>query len=233
MTSKFSGGVRDDDARRGFVPVGPRDVAAVALEDGRHLWTRKGVGIPVAANDTHLVTLDHSGNQFVLRILNAASGDEAMLIPDFGMPDNADETFGRSDAMTITATEAANGLKISWAVRLPYRGGSPPPLARASPQNEWRGAVLVDAKAGSVSPATPEKVEPELVRAPLGAHAISAPGVMSFDPIGNRLFSLRMRAADAGETAVVLDAVDSKTGDRLWETELGKVRSVAPSRPRP
>jgi hypothetical protein len=232
MTSRFLGGVRDNAGVRGFVPVGKSDVVALALGDGRLLWTKSAIGIPVAANGTHLVTLNHRGDRFVLQILDAASGDEGARIENFGMPDNANETFGRSDALTICAEDMEHRFKISWSMRLPYRGGSPPPSWPERDQ-EWHGAVLVDPVKGSYSPWRADGTSHEAPPAVLEAPVTSGPDSVFLAPVGDKVFSLKLRGAGTGETAIVADARDQHSGDVVWETELPGTARTTPAKLRP
>src|SRR5262249_1442749 len=151
MVMNFAGGICDEQGRRGYVEVGPEEVAAIDLSQGALLWRRAGVGRPIAATLDRLLTLDVAGNGFVVRFLDGQSGADTGQTDIAGMPAWAQTTGLAPDAVQVTAAEAPEGLQLRWRIRRPYRGGAPPPHEiSASAANPVTGSLLVDPAAASV-----------------------------------------------------------------------------------
>lgn len=228
----FASGVRDVEGRQGYISVGP-EVVAVDLMNGSLLWRRPGIGRPIAATPMRLVTLDQDGKNFVLRLLNAATGTETGRIANFGMPDWAQETGTEADAVQVEASENPAGIEISWRVRRPYRGGAPPPAQiTAQANHEVAGTILIDPDSGQVvrmpTPTTPGEILPP---APpeMGSYISPTSDVVALDRIGDQLFVLKMPAQAGPVATVTLEARDARDGSTIWETPLAEIERVRPT----
>jgi hypothetical protein len=235
MSYSFAGGVRDTQGLRAFIPVQPGEVVGVNLANGDVLWRRSGIGRPVAATTTRLVTLDQDGKSFVLRLLNAETGGEVAEIKDFGMPDVSAQEAAAPDAVQIEAAAVPEGIRFAWRVRSPYRGGSPPPAhIAAKALEETTGAVVVDPTAARVVSAgasgsiagsstdSPAKVQP----------ASPDPNVIALDQVGERAFALKAQAVSGQSMRITLEARDARNGSMLWEVPLAEGPARRPTPPR-
>jgi hypothetical protein len=230
----FAGGVRDRDGVRAFIPVAPNTVVAVDLTLGTVLWRRDGVGRPVAASSSRLVALAREGTKLVLRLFDAATGEETAKASDLGMPDWAAQTDTSADAVHVDASESDAGILIEWRLRRPYRGGAHPP-ARVMQQasDEAAGALLLDpttAQTRIVEPPHRDAVRARAIEsADLTPPASDDPTVVSLDRVGDRLFAVRVETIDGG-SRVILEARDARDGATVWEATLAE---RPPTRPAP
>jgi hypothetical protein len=230
MAFNFAGGVRDPDCRRGFVAVSAGSVVAVDLADGKVVWRRDRIGRPVAATGDRLVTLDREGRSFALRLLDAATGADAGAVKGFGMPDWADAAGLDADAVDLEATETPTGIRISWRVRRPYRGGAPPPARLAAQtQEKDRGEVILDPRSGEVTSAASSVAEPmeAAPRTGVAARSSTDPDIVALEPVGSRTFSLKVDRSPGQPRGVTLEAHDTQSGSKLWETPLAQLSENA------
>ncbi|MER9526084.1 PQQ-like beta-propeller repeat protein [Mesorhizobium sp. M0292] len=217
----FVGGIYDGESRA-FIPVAGA-IAAVDIATGRLLWRRAGLGRPVAVTGSRLVTLAAEGKSFQLRLVDTSTGEDAGRIADFGMPDLAGEVGTAPDAVDMEADKTPEGLRLSWRLRRPYRGGAPPPADLSEQtRGETSGAIVLDPEKVVARQAATTRLAPDTVR-PVDAIARSAgdPDVLALDQIGGTAFALRARIA-SGNTEVSLEARDASSGSVLWETPLSQ-----------
>jgi hypothetical protein len=230
LAQKFPGGVRDADGRQAYAAVGSGDVAAIDLSTGAVLW-RKPVGWPVEATTTRLLTLDRDGNRFVLRLLDAATGEQVRRISGFGMPDWADATPISPQTVLVDTAEGPSGIRLRWRVRRLYHGGAPPPpQIAAEARDERTGAILIDPRTGRFrSVAAPETTFGEAETKPrdLGEHATLTPDTIDLGRVGDRLFALKLRSQPGGGAEIVLEARDAH-GSTLWETPIQQIERARP-----
>ena len=219
MVKSFAGGVCDALGRRGYVEVGPGEVAAVDLSQGTKLWRRTGVGKPIAATADRLLTLDLAGDAFVIRFFDAQSGADAGQAEMTGMPDWAGITGLAPDAVQVTAAEVADGVRLGWRIRQPYRGGAaPPPTVSAQAQSTMTGSVVVDPKTSRVVPtAGPGPVHE------FEAQQDREPGAKGTGQGGERTFTL-----DNAGSELVLEARGGPDNQLLWRLPLATARASRP-----
>lgn len=223
----FLGGVRDAQAARGFVPVAPATVVAVDLHTGSVLWRQSGIGRPVAATATRLVTLASRGEAFVLRLLDAATGEDVGAVEPADWPQWA-EGGTRLDAMHLSAAETTEGIRLRWQIHRGYGGGAAPSAAiLAEADHDESGEMMVNLETGQSTPA------PETTEAPNREASVAvAPGAGASDSpvrhqLGSRVFTLNVESRGASKV-IVLASQDAATG-ASWETALGE----AAARPGP
>lgn len=245
MAYGFTGGVRDLDGHRAFVIIGPADVCAIDLARGRVLWSRHGLGRPVAASKSRLLLLDREHEKFVFRFVEVNTAAEIGVISDFGMPDWGDISGIGFDTVSIEAQKTTDPdvVRVSWCVRRPYRGGAAPSVqVQVEASAERSGTVVVDLEMASMiskeplpsaeSAADLSGDETSTVQRELGPYAIPAPEVLAVERIGDRLFSLKTHRSASGATRIALEARDALDGTQLWEVPLAE-RSAAESSPTP
>lgn len=227
----FAGGVRDVRGARAYVPVAPHETVAIDLADGAVLWRRDGIGRPIAATISRLVTLEVEGKGFALRLVDAATGRDVGRATDFGMPNWATEVGTAPDAVDVEASESADGIRLDWRLRRPYRGGAPPSSEiAAQAAEESAGAVVLDpatahAKlAGETSSA--EIRSPKIVKK-LGSHAKSQPDVVAIERVEDRLFALKIKNV-ADKCLVSLEARNALDGVTLWVVPLSQHETTRP-----
>jgi hypothetical protein len=228
----FVGGIRDAAGVHGFIPVGPDAVVAVDITRGVVLWRRDGIGRPIAATATRLVTLTREGEKFLLRILAAADGRDIGTAQDPGMPRWAARIDTSSDAVVVDAVETDEGIHIEWRMRRPYRGGAPPPRHVADQVNdEMRGELVLDPETARTS-AAPSALARNAAFATQAAagepHVSPDPGVVALDRIGDRMFALKVRSVDR-KSVVTLEARNAQDGSTVWEATLVEHASEGPA----
>jgi hypothetical protein len=223
MVYRFPGGIRDAAGRRAYLEISPGEVVAIDLSNGTMVWRRARIGQPVAATPTRLLTLDPNGKSFVLRLLDAATGADTGRIENFGMPDWAVQAGTAADAVQVDTEETPTGIRLTWRLRRPYRGGAPPPASIAAKHSEESvGAVVVDPESGRFVPVTdfaPPRPRTAPTAAELGPHAKPAPNIVAFERVGDRLFTLKAETMP-GKRTVTLEARDASNGSMLWEAPL-------------
>jgi hypothetical protein len=228
----FLGGVRDTAGTHGFIPVGPDDVVAVDITRGAVLWRRDGIGRPIAATASRLVTLVREGEQFLLRIFAVADGRDIATAQDFGMPRWAAQIDTSSDAVVVDAVETDEGIHIEWRIRRPYRGGAPPRRDVAEQVNdEMRGALVLDPDTArtNAAPSARARNAAFATQAAIGEpHVSPDPGVVALDRIGDRMFALKVRSVDR-KSVVTLEARNAKDGSTVWEATLVERASEGPA----
>jgi hypothetical protein len=182
---------------------------------------------------TRLLTLDRDGNRFVLRLLDAATGEEVRRISGFGMPDWANETPITPQTVLVDTAEGPSGILLRWRVRRLYHGGAPPPPQVAGEAREERaGAILIDPKTGHFrSVAAPEMTFGEAETGPqeLGEQVTPTPDTLGLGRVGDWLFALKLRSQPGGAAEIVLEARDAH-GRTLWETPIQQIESPRPPR---
>jgi hypothetical protein len=235
MAEAFPGGVRDADSVRGFIATGEDRVSAVRLSDGALLWKREAVGQPIAASSVYLVTLDRNHGALAVRILYAASGTEVKHVTGLGLPEWVARDFNRRDALHVNAELIADGLRLDWSARKPYRGGAAPSASiSAIARVEAAGSVFIDLKSGKKSDlragteaaaAAPESSTAQA----LGPHASAIPGAVAINRDKDRLFVLRNALQQASTASVIIEARDAHTGATLWETPLTETKTMRPA----
>ena len=230
MAQKFPGGVRDADGRRGYLAVGRGEVVAIDLSTGAVLW-RKPVGWPVEATTTRLLTLDRAGKSFIVRLLDAATGEGVRRISGFGMPAWANDTPISPQTVLVDTEEGPSGILLRWRIRRLYHGGAPPsPQIAAEARDERAGAILIDPRTGrfrSVAALEPTFGKAETGPQNLAEHATPTPDTLDVGRVGDWLFALKLRSQPGGASEIVLEARDAY-GGTLWETPIRQVESARP-----
>jgi hypothetical protein len=181
-----------------------------------------------------LITLDRDGARYVFRVIDAGTGHDAGAIRDHEMPDWASSAGLARDALSVDAAESADGLRIEWTVRRPYRGGAPPPdeIARQA-QQRARGALVVDPKTAAARAVAPESAPQAAAPEERDAELTSSdPEVVALAKVEDRIFSLRMREQAEGPV-LEIEARRSSDGTPLWQTTVEARQQGGSPRVRP
>jgi hypothetical protein len=220
----FLGGVRDVAGARGFIPMAPDTIVAVDLASGTVLWRRSGIGRPLAATATRLVTVAARAPAFVLRLIDAASGENSGELDPPGWPHWAEEGVG-PEVLQVTASEAPNGVRLGWHLQRAYHGGASPSAAvLADLQGDAAGHLLLDVESVRGTVVSGDVAAPwsrGLEEAVVGEAVVSGPDVLACDRVGARVFTLKAIARGHTRT-VVLEARDAASGAH-WDTSIGEL----------
>jgi hypothetical protein len=149
---RIPGGVADPDLKHGFVRNEAGGIDAIDLTTGSRLWSVAGAAKPLLTHDGRLVVLTRSGPSggSHVEVLNIGDGKPVLrtgpiAVPGAPAPDQASEL----------KSDVANGtLHVEWATHGRYTGGANAPRdVLQAAQKIARGAVDVDLKSGTVTPA--------------------------------------------------------------------------------
>ncbi|MEU8619081.1 hypothetical protein [Streptomyces sp. NPDC048623] len=225
-------GVVDERGRQAVVHDHEGALMALDLESGALLW-RHGPGMrPCALHAGSVVALRiGAAPELVVVVLDAGSGADRWEAEPVALPSWARCTLDDTREFALSAEPVGDAVVLRWVARSWYGGGAAP-SARVLEESrrEAHGALRVDpARAGRVEvlpvPAeadVPPPVPPEAPPHP--PHPSyppyqQPPDVVDQSVVGDLRLELARRA-DSG--AVVLRAVDPRTGTRAWEVELDR-----------
>ena len=217
----------DPEGRRGFVGLADGQVTALDLNTGAVIWGRTGLGQPLAANLSRLLTLYDAGDEIILRLADAQTGQDVVRVSGLGLPSWAREVIGQPDAAEFYANNEGNGFRVLWSMRRPYRGGAPPgpTIADARPAT-LKGSILLDPTSGKVLDRGHET-------APAGqpeAAASADPNVYAQEQIGDRIYRLKVAPPGAEHRAeITVEASSAASGNVEWETRVGAVPDSGPA----
>jgi hypothetical protein len=177
----------------------------------------------VAATAARLVTLASSGDAFVLRLFEAATGLDAGAVEPPDWPQWA-QGGERLDAMQVTAVESADGVRLRWHIHQGYGGGAAPSTAvLADAEQDASGEVIVDLQTGHSTSASGASPSASIDLPSMPAAVPDPPGG---EQIGSRRFTLRVEARGASKL-VVLALRDASSG-ASWEAPLGEAAAARP-----
>jgi hypothetical protein len=225
MTRNFPGGVTDLRGERCFVETAPDELTAVELKTGQICWRTTGLGRPVAATASRLLTIARDTQDFQMRIIDAHSGNQTAsvalpMIPAHGASD--------LEGLRIEAFEIGRRLKLIWHSHSHYRGGAAPNPAAVSAPGAW-GSFFLDLDSAAIEIDTaPPATELEAANGTdLGPHAEPAADVLGIKRMGDRLYSLKTEQR-APNMLLKLEAKDALSGNIQWETDLSQIDAAPP-----
>ncbi|MGC9440005.1 PQQ-binding-like beta-propeller repeat protein [Streptomyces sp. WG5] len=205
-------------------------LTALDLENGALLW-RHGPSLrPCALLAGSVVTLRISPTPtLVVVVLDAATGEDRWTSEPVDLPPWARCTLDDTRAFTLRTDVADDAVVLRWTARTWYRGGAAPSArvleeSRRAAHGAVRATladppsldVLSEAEAGAE--ALPETADADVPPpAPPVASSGRQSAVVDQSLVGDRRMELLLRP---GSGAVVLTAVDSRTGTLVWEVEL-------------
>jgi hypothetical protein len=228
MTHSFPGGVTDPRGERCFIETAPGELTAVELKTGQVCWRMTGLGRPIAATASRLLTVVRDADSFQMRIIDARSGVQTAAVQLPMIP--AQETSRELEGLQIEAVEVGPRLRVSWHLRPHYSGGARPSAAAASAP-ETSGAFFLDIDSGTVQldDAAPARTEPEVADAiDLGPHAEPTDDVLGIKRMGDSLYSLKMEQRGPNDMHLKLEAKDALSGSVQWETGLSQIDAAPP-----
>jgi hypothetical protein len=216
--------VSDLRGERCFIETSPGELTAVELKSGQVSWRMTGLGRPVAATGSRLLTVSHDARGLQLLVIEAHSGVQIAAVPLPMIPNPAGSDI--LDRLQIEAAEAGHKVRLTWHVQFSYRGGARP-SATAVGVPEASGSLLVDPDSATIEiDAAPLRARPEVENAPdLGPHAEATAEVLGMKRMGDRLYSLKMDRSDA---LLKLEAKDATSGKVQWETDLSQIDDAPP-----
>jgi hypothetical protein len=222
---RFPGGVTDPEGRRGFVGLTGGQITALDLTTGAVIWSRPQLGQPLAVTPSRLLTVDDADGEVVLRLINAETGQEVARVLGLDLPSWARHVIREPDAARFYARNEGTGIRVSWSLRQPYRGGAPPgpTIAGAHPAAPITGSILLDPARGIVlekGHGIPPADQPEISSA--------KPNVLAQERIGDRVYSLKVAPTSERRTTVTVEARGAASGEVEWEAPVGSVADVGP-----
>jgi hypothetical protein len=226
MTRDFPGGVTDQRGERCFIETAPGELTAVELKTGKISWRMSGLGRPVAATASWLLTVSRDADSLQMRIIDIHSGVQtaAVPLPMIPWPERSNDL----DSLQIEAAEVGRRVRLIWHLPFPYRGGARPSETAVSVP-EASGSFFVDPDNAKIEiDVVPPRGEPEVESGSgLGSHAEPATDVLGFKRMGDRLYSLKMEPR-APNALLKLEAKDATSGNVQWETELSQIDAAPP-----
>ncbi|CCE04991.1 hypothetical protein BRAS3843_1220004 [Bradyrhizobium sp. STM 3843] len=221
----------DPEGRRGFVGLAGGEVTALDLTTGAVIWGRTGLGQPLAANLSRLVTLHHSGGELALRLTDALTGQDIARISGLDLPNWAQEVIGEPNAICFHAKNEGTSIRVSWSLRRPYRGGAPPgpAIAGALPAAHLSGSILLDPANGDVLERGQGTAPVEQLRSVVSTD----PSVLAQEQIGDRVYRLKVAPVAPGGAEMAVEASSAANGNVEWITPVGTVPDIGPTPLRP
>jgi hypothetical protein len=218
--SPFPRGVADPERSTGFVSLADDEIVAVDLDSGDVRWRATGVGRPLLPTAAGLLVVRRGAEGIELVLADAATGEMTVRLGELPVPDWAAAEWAEPGGFVAVARHEA-APEVTWRAVRRYHGGAPPSheLAREI-GSEAGGVVEVDLEAGRLAARAedgPTGLDDEL-------------GGMSFNAVetADRTYTLDVRPADDGSSAVTLAATQHGAAGPLWETVLDR---RAPRRP--
>jgi hypothetical protein len=136
-----------------FLP-GEKGVDAVAVFNGKLLWSTDGAGAPLLSTAEYVVSqvqVKGKKNQVRLVVLDAATG-ERLREPDvIEFPEWVSVPLDYGHRFRSAARLDKDGVLLVWEAYTFQDGGPPPPPNLPNLQNEASGAFRLDVKTGRVS----------------------------------------------------------------------------------
>jgi hypothetical protein len=227
LTRRFPGGVSDPEGRRGFVGLAGGQVIALDLKTGAVIWSRHGLGQPIAATLSRLVTLNEEGTEVGLPLIDAESGQALGRVSELDLPSWARYVISEPDAAQFEAKNEGPMIRVSWSLRQPYRGGAPPgpTIAESRPTPPATGGILFDPASGAVLEKGPgvtpaERSEPA---------TSTDPNVLAQEQIGDRIYRLKVAQGAERRAEMTVEACGAESGDVEWEVPVGSVPDTGPA----
>ncbi|MGC9496501.1 hypothetical protein [Streptomyces sp. WG7] len=233
---------------------------ALDLETGALLWRHAPSLRPCALLAVSVVTLRISPSPtLVVVVLDAATGEDRWTSEPVGLPPWARCTLDDTRAFTLRTDVADDTVVLRWVARTWYRGGAAPsarvleesrrvahgavrvtlagtPSLEVLPEAEAGAEAWAEAgagtwaEAGAEAEALPETADAEVPAPAPPAASDRQSAVLDRSLVGDRRMDLLLRP-DSG--AVVLRAVDPRTGTLAWEVELDRATPRRAPRLRP
>lgn len=226
---------------------------ALDLENGALLW-RHGPSLrPCALLAGAVVALRISPSPtLVVVVLDAATGEDRWASEPVDLPSWARCTLDDTRDFTLRTEATDDAVVLRWVVRTWYRGGAAPSArVLAESRRAAHGALRVGlagspslevlpaaeagaeawAEAGAEADALPETADADVPPpVPPAASTDGQSAVLDQSLVGDKRMELLLRP-DPG--AVVLRAVDPRTGVLAWEVELDRATPRRAPRLRP
>lgn len=214
---------------------------ALDLENGAVLW-RHGPSLrPCALLAGSVVALRISPSPtLVVVVLDAATGEDRWTSEPVDLPPWARCTLDDTRDFTLRTEAADDAVVLRWIVRTWYRGGAAPSArvleesrrtAHGALRVDLAGSPSLEVLAEAKAEALPETADADVAPpVPPAASSDRQSAVLDQSLVGDKRMELLLRP-DSG--AVVLRAVDPRTGMLVWEVELDRATPRRAPRLRP
>ncbi|MBI4528159.1 MAG: PQQ-binding-like beta-propeller repeat protein [Deltaproteobacteria bacterium] len=231
--ARFPRGVADTTGGRAFLRDQAGTLLALDLTSGRILWRTTRPMRPLLAPNARVVAIRVAAQHTLeLLTLDASDGRELGVSKPLVLPEWMNVSLEDSAEFKI-GVEAEDGMVVlRWDAHARYRGGAAPgaKVLEAARRDGW-GEARVDADTLEIKGLVEDSGEaPE----PLAQETLSSasPDVLERQDLHNRSFQLLARST-RGVVQMLVRAVDSATGQIIWETVIGETVSRRPKPLRP
>ncbi|MFF5710560.1 hypothetical protein [Streptomyces sp. NPDC012756] len=223
----------DASAGRAVVRDRQGTLIALDLETGAVLW-RQGRDLRPCALVAGTVVALRVGSLVHVELLGMDEGTERWASPPVALPAWARPTLHDSPEFSVDAEGDQDPVVLRWTARDLYRGGAPPgPDVAGSQPRTAHGALRIGVASPSTEPQTWTATEAESEAEVPPRPPPLAADVLEYGQVGDLRMELTVRPGSAGENAVVLRAVDTRTASAVWEVVLDETAESRPRKLRP